>query len=145
MSHDDKPNANEARGYAHECTHLDPGCCAGRAVCVHGIVCTHGHCCHTCWETKCPENDAPKWRRQHFDAYKDLEFTRDRVGTPGCDIRLRAEHLIAIVNDWHRYKSALCRIGSLGNTNGEAADIAVEALRADGDDVEYQRFVVRFK
>lgn len=139
--------------YAHECTHLDPACCTDRAVCIHGIVCTHGHCCHECWETKCPEisevnakvnDDAEEWRRLHFDAYKDLEFTRDRVGALGSDVRLRAEHLIAIVNDWHRYQTALCRIGSLGNTNGEVSDIAAKALK-DDDDSEFRRFFERFR
>lgn len=90
-------------------------------------------------------NDDPReWRRRHFDAHKDLEFTRDRVGAPGSDVRLRAEHLIAIVNDWHRYRSALCRIGSMGATDPTASAAAIEALKAD-DDSEFQRFAERFK
>lgn len=85
------------------------------------------------------------WRLRHFDARRDLEFTRDRVGAPGSDVRLRAEHLIAIVNDWHRYRSALCQVGSMGATESEASRIAIAALKADGDDQEYRRFSERFK
>jgi hypothetical protein len=44
---------------AHGCTHLTPGCCAGRKVCTHGIACTHGACCHACWRERCPEAREP--------------------------------------------------------------------------------------
>ena len=86
-----------------------------------------------------------RWRHVHLDARKDLEFTRDRVGAPGSDVRLRAENLIAVVDDWHRYRSALCRIASMGMTDPQASQAAIAALKAEGDDSEYQRFVERFK
>lgn len=90
-------------------------------------------------------DDPREWRRRHFDARKDLEFTRDRICAPGSDVRLRAEHLIAIIDDWHRYRTALCQIGSGGATEPTASGVAIEALRADGNDSEFQRFAERFK
>jgi hypothetical protein len=41
---------------AHGCTHLTRDCCRGRKVCQHGVSCSHGPCCHSCWEHRCPEN-----------------------------------------------------------------------------------------
>lgn len=90
--------------------------------------------------------EAQHWRDRHLDAVRDLEFTRDRVGAPGSDVRLRAEHLIAVVNDWHRYRSTLCQVASMGASEPEASRVAIAALKvADGDDSEFRRFVERFK
>jgi hypothetical protein len=75
--------------------------------------------------------DVNEWRYRHADARKSLEFDRDRVGAPGCDVRKRADHLLRLMDEWERYRSALCRIGSMGLTDPECSRIAIDALKGD--------------
>ncbi len=70
-----------------------------------------------------------RWQELNAEARKALEFDRDRVGSPGCPVRLRSAHLLQIMDEYDVYRRTLCMIGSMGLNHPECSAIAVDALK----------------